>query len=541
MPQRKLSNETKRLLEELGRPVSSIARLVRFGDTSARVVERVGASGEPAALPDLLPYVFDKRRSVARSAARAASLLLSAVPVSEFPWLDERLRGRSTWWQGWFNMKPADLRSLARFEDSYPALLRLATCHPSGYVREGALKSLGANVDGSELPFLLIRLNDWVKPVRSCALELVKERANPDHAASLVRCLPLVIRLSDLGRADHTEAVEMILEVFRSPESGEALLEGTKAPDLKIRRLAFRLAPENSTVDVGALVRIGLQDADQLVRLWGARLVVPTFSKDALPAVLETLESDSFMAIRRHALDVRMDQLPRTAEQKLVEFLLDRSVAVRGHCQYYVKKRFDRDPAAFYREYLKAGAPRLRECLLGLGEVGEAADAQTLELFLGDPSASIRAAAIRSIAKLSKDPPIEKIIQALQEESGGVSREAREALKGWGRRVSPDILDSIYSGAAQRHVRKNALLVVNRLGLWDGLPILLRASCDDDDKLRELGLGFLSRWLIRSNRGHVVPTKEQIQRAREVLDTCSSQMNEVQWSEFDFVLRSVAP
>jgi hypothetical protein len=50
MTRRKLSIETKRLLEALDRPVSSIMRLVRFGDSSTGVIERVGASGEAAAV-----------------------------------------------------------------------------------------------------------------------------------------------------------------------------------------------------------------------------------------------------------------------------------------------------------------------------------------------------------------------------------------------------------------------------------------------------------------------------------------------------------
>jgi HEAT repeat protein len=192
MAQRALSEETKRLLEKLDQPASSITRLVRLSDSSVGVIDRIGAAGEAAALPDLLPHVFDKRRSVARAAARAAASLLSGVPVSELPWLDERLRERSTWWPGWFSMRPTDLRALEQFGDSQPALLRLATCHPSGYVREAALKALESAVDGAELPFLLIRLNDWVAPVRECAQELVRRRANPGYARQLVRSLPLV-------------------------------------------------------------------------------------------------------------------------------------------------------------------------------------------------------------------------------------------------------------------------------------------------------------------------------------------------------------
>jgi hypothetical protein len=45
--------------------------------------------------------------------------------------------------------------------------MALASFHPSGYVREEAIAHLAAVWDGTELPFLLIRVNDWVAPVRA--------------------------------------------------------------------------------------------------------------------------------------------------------------------------------------------------------------------------------------------------------------------------------------------------------------------------------------------------------------------------------------
>jgi HEAT repeat protein len=333
----------------------------------------------------------------------------------------------------------------------------------------------------------------------------------------------------------------MILGLLRQPDSREALLEGTKSADRQIRRLAYRLGAECSGPAAGDLVRAALEDEDQLVRLWAARRVAGTFGPDQLPEILDILEQDPFTAVRQHALDVRLEHLPDTAESKLLEFLLDRSAGVRGHCHYSLRKRFQHDPAAEYREQLAGDPVRLRECILGLGEVGEAADANDLESYLDDPRTRIRAAAIRAVARLSKDPPVEKLIQALQEPSGGVSREAREALKRFPGRIPPDTLNAIYRGAQERHVRKNALLVVTRLGLWDCLPILVKASCDRDERLRELGRGFVGRWMIRSNRVQVVPNQNQVRRVRESLDSCSNRMDEAQRTGLEFVLRTVAP
>jgi len=133
MSQRTLSPKTKSLIEQLRGPARSLKHVLGFpfGDSPASVLDQLGANGESLTLLYLLPYVFDTRRSVGRAAARAAASILSRVPISELPWLDEQLRGRSFWGSRWFDMTPADLRFEDRFGSDAGALLRLATCHPN--------------------------------------------------------------------------------------------------------------------------------------------------------------------------------------------------------------------------------------------------------------------------------------------------------------------------------------------------------------------------------------------------------------------------
>src|SRR5438093_12540637 len=70
---RSLSPKSKDLLERLREPALSLKHLLRIGDSPAIVLDQLGMSGEPLTLVHVLPYVFDKRRSVARAAARAGS------------------------------------------------------------------------------------------------------------------------------------------------------------------------------------------------------------------------------------------------------------------------------------------------------------------------------------------------------------------------------------------------------------------------------------------------------------------------------------
>jgi hypothetical protein len=82
-------------------------------------------------------------------------------------------------------------------------VIALASMHKSGFVRERAVRLLAGRRDGGELPLLLVRVNDWVAPVREAAGAAVRARLQPAYAVHFVRCLTLVEDLGGERRASH--------------------------------------------------------------------------------------------------------------------------------------------------------------------------------------------------------------------------------------------------------------------------------------------------------------------------------------------------
>jgi HEAT repeat protein len=540
MSLRTLSPETKSLIEQLRGPARSLKQvLVRpFGDSPASVLDQLVARGEPLTLGYVLPYAFDTRRAVARAAARAVSSILNRVPVSELPWLDEQLRARSTWGSTWFGMTPADLDFHERFGSEAGALLGLATCHPSGYVREAGLKALQQTRDGSELPFVLIRLNDWVLPVRALAMSLMQDRIRTEYARQLVTVLPLVIRLRSTQRTNHAQTINAILGVLRLPESRDALLQGTKSADRQIRRMAFELAAEGGAQPVETLFKAALADNDPHIRLWAARDLAASMPDDALDVALEALEKDRIMAVRREALELRLARRPESVKAKLLASLCDRSTGIRSFCQYHLRTRFQHDPVVDYRISIDAKAAKLPYALAGLGEVGEPSDIARVEPFLTDSRPRVRAAATRTLGRLSKEPPIPPLLRAVQDESPSVSREGRDALRRIAFRVPVDDLRDAFRNSRHAHVRKYALSLLATADLWDGAPTLIAASADAQDDLRRMGRALLGAWLFRTNRVWVVPTGRQLEQIQDALTAHGESMDTRQRDQLTFMLRT---
>jgi len=230
---RSLSPSTKALIVRLNETESLRDRLLGTGINRTELLDQIGKAGEPAAIPSLVPFLLDRREDVVTSAAGAVMRLVSTLSPADLAWLDEQMRISSLYWSGdWPRLRPEGLTRFWRLRAASTTVMSLASFHASGYVREEAIRQLANVTDGSELPFLLIRLNDWVEPVRNRALHVVQGRVTPGYASHFLRNLPLIFRLRESGRADHSTFVARATDLLKSepfrPELWKSITSGDR-------------------------------------------------------------------------------------------------------------------------------------------------------------------------------------------------------------------------------------------------------------------------------------------------------------------------
>ncbi len=176
----------------------------------------------------------------------------------------EELRG-SSWapQTKWDRLDAKQVTRLARLPDGWAAL-GIASAHWNGHVREAAVRALSRRTEGDEIPFLVVRLNDWVPQVRDAALAAASARLTTERADGWVRALPLVEALRQQRRADHSPLVRAVFMLLTSVDARPALLRGLDAEHFGTRRLCFRLV-----LDAGdeSLLPRALSDSDVVVRL----------------------------------------------------------------------------------------------------------------------------------------------------------------------------------------------------------------------------------------------------------------------------------
>src|SRR5687768_3502571 len=199
---RPLSDTAASMVKLLQRRRGFLERLVGDERDDIAALDRIATQPEAALVPWLTHVAFEEWGARGSAARRALSACVSVANPSELLELDEQCR-RQWWYQG-----DAGARTGAGIvRASSVGIAELPTraigalsFHPSGRVRERAVKRLAATSGGLELPFLLIRLNDWVDVIARRAEEAVRARLLPAYAEEFVDQLPIVLRLESRKR-----------------------------------------------------------------------------------------------------------------------------------------------------------------------------------------------------------------------------------------------------------------------------------------------------------------------------------------------------
>jgi HEAT repeat protein len=479
-----------------------------FHPQRAHELRFIAGVREVRAVQDLLPFVFGKDDLVAEAAARAMDGIVRRCDSAELLRLDVLVRERSEW-----RWPEATLGQLIGFSRGLVGVLGVLSSHSNGYVREAAVRALAGGRAGGELPFLLIRLNDWVPQVRLAARQAVIDRARPEHARHFIEYLPLVFRLERVERRDAGEVIEPVLALLNRPECREAMLEAMTDGDRHVRRAVFRTLIAADKDAARKAIQLGLGSSDTVIRLMAAREGRVRLNGEELEGALARMLRDRFMPVRREALYGYFEQLPHAALDRLESSQFDPHASIRETARFFLRKRGERDPAAPYRDRLSnADGPDLAVAIAGLGETGIAADAARVEGFLGHSSAAVRRETVRALGRLDAGRYAEQFLTALSDPAGGVVNAARQIVRRQLFGIPPERLESIFQSTTQPHSRRAVVSVIAELNWWDGAAILTTIVGAAEEEPKQQALDYLRRWRANVRRSTFRPAPEQIAR-----------------------------
>ena len=509
-----LSPRATELLDELRRPSSLREKLVGRTEHNLAVLNELKGAPEPRMIPMLLQAAFEKPDEASRAAAGIIDAAFARTPVRALAYLEEECR-RTSWYSNpaWYSLRPVEVSRFRAAGPSRVGVAAVASFHPNGYVREAAVAWLDT-LDTRALPFLLLRLNDWVRQVAERALLAVQARLVGTHADTLIDGLPLLVALERTTRRDHSAVVDGVYAVLRDPAQREALAQGRRSPDRLIRRLCFRLARESAGAAIVDLFRESRDDPDPALRLAAITDTVARVEAHQLEAGMVAASTDPFPPVRRVALDAVATRLdPPLALPWLERGLLDDSRSVRDVSRYHLARLHL--PVDVIQYYVDALARPLRvrtlaTALAGLRETGQPKHVGIALGFLDHDRPVVRRAALRTVAALDATRHLDRLIAMLDDPSPTVANTAAEVLQPHVAAIGIDAVLAAVRSAPRSHNRVAAASLALRLGKWNTLLALLDITSDPDTRLRERVDRWLREWLDRQNRAYAQPTPAQL-------------------------------
>jgi predicted CxxxxCH...CXXCH cytochrome family protein len=404
---------------------------------------------------DLFPAAWDCHTNKdAWGGDHAAALheALVDLPATAVPALDQALRRRS--WGGVGDLGKGDL-CLA------------ASCHSSGYTREQAVREMSRWTDGREIPFLLVRLNDWVPAIRDAALAALQARLSPAHLATWIAAFPLVVALRAQSRADHAGLVAAVDDLLLGDDPESLWRLAASQTDRTTRRALSWAASRNRRSVIPRDLPL-LTDPDVVIAVRAAHSLARRAEGD--PSILGALWSSPNPRVRRLAFE-GLFRAVSDPDFFLREVAFDADGDLRETARYELKKR-GVDARALYREAARDPVSRGQIAVLrALADVAEASDAPAFEPLLRHPRARLRAFAVTVLGRWT---PL-SLVGALDDPSQRVVRAALAVLLPEARLLDAEVLWKLIATAPSAGAI-GALRIAAHLRPWQAIEMVARAA-----------------------------------------------------------------
>jgi hypothetical protein len=433
------------------------------------------AAGTPVADHDLVASV----RDMDAAGKSAAALRLLAERPALVLRLDAAVRRTDEYRYG-HTAQPGRRETGASSAAVYasPLGVALASCHPSGHVRERTVRTLREILEQPQtsaelMPFLVLRTADWARPVRDAARAALAVLLHEAPERLLPAAAPTALLISRRERAGF--ARQQVLAALVS-STGTSLFERLLAsPNPRLRRFALETALAGRRLPLGTLVALSRLDRDRRCRELAAEAAVREAVWTERIDPLRQLAATRHPEVRAVAL---LGLVRAGLASEVVSHLDDTSALVRAIARDAVR-RGGGDALGHYRAAVRSPTPG---AIAGLAETGRTADADLLTPLLDHPHSAIRLAALRGLRTLDA-VPVERTVPLLRDPSAKVIREATAALRTCVDQLPAGLTQELLADGERTAVRRAGYRLLPKSDLVTRLRTALGLVGDPDTRL----------------------------------------------------------
>ncbi|TLD71041.1 hypothetical protein FEM03_09010 [Phragmitibacter flavus] len=497
-----------------------------------KLIEEIAGTRELSALTCFQTLVHHEIDAVRVAAEDAVASLLPLLEVEDMLLLENEIRSS---WGYYFVRTPV---SRATRSTSW----MLSSLDPNGRIREEALRRLQNLPMVDVLPYVLLRLNDWVKPIRRKADQWLRLRMNEVTQDLLHANFGLIAALAIRKHQSDSKSMSLLLEKLRGGESRELLMKVIEDAPGRTRRFAFRLL-----VDGGAL-----HDPTMQLRLVSIKksivgvLCLAWLQKSGARPDARVLEhglSASEPKIRRMALQLYAEQVFPGSLGVLQEGMKDVSFGVRNVAQYWLKQKISEgDLRSSYEKLIEEhkGAPRLAMAISGYHECGGKWDADVYKKWLQHTHMQVRMAALRAFDQAHPYESTPDLKRAVMDEFGAsMSKLGYKLLQKRKVGLGASDVSEMVADSRSSTQRMMGLVLLGKLDKWAQLPLLLGLVRTTDAELQREAKSAIENWLRSYNRSFTTPSASQLGAAKSGLVKSRESLADSTAHNLDVLLKSV--
>lgn len=486
-----------------------------------QILENLSKNRELHNLRFIYWILLDKHLNLRKETAKALLTLINDIPTKRLAYIDAQCRETTSleWSFEWKKAHAEDFIDESMSEDEKTVVLGIVSFHPNGYLREKAIKKLAELGNNRALPFILIRLNDWVPQVRNVARNAIENLIGMNGLEGLALSVPLLKRLEKCRRANHSKFVQGMLNLLS--QNKHALMTGLQSKDNDTRRFCFSVSSQSDEFNTDELIDLTKKEKNGHVRAYFLEKLRTRLSEDEIRNLIPAFFSDKHTRVRVAALDLYCQHFLEDAEDILEHQLLSDSRSARETARHYLRKLGKEEFATFYKRNLEDGTLGV---IAGLAETGEKQDAKLLEKFLDSKKTRIVRIALRGISGLLGNEASDLLFGFINYERASVSKEVTRHFLVHTPEI-PDNMYTVYASTTKTHVKENAMRVLCTLPSWESLPYILEAYVSENPRLKEIGTGMLFRWKKKIVQVYTRPNESQRERIEGAINEFGTRLD----------------
>jgi len=467
-----------------------------FGKIKVRdhlnALDQIGELGSPYNVQYIIYHVFSDNHKISQ---KTASVIRKLLTKQEVAW-HNLYASYSTISSYYYYYEPDNifskekLKSFVRFIPEEAAhLYGIASLNHSGYIREEALNYLAELSTPEILPYILLRLNDWVPNIRTKANEILAEILPNISVMGLIKYHTLIDWLGKTKRINLKEVQSKIFKHINSPKNKKKLLIIMREASYEVRLFCWKVLSEEIIKD-DILIDKAINDYAPGIRQWAAAHLPDNQNyKNRISVLL----NDTAIRVRYTALK----SIPKKDFLEYKEFyeaaIFDNVRYIREYARFTLSSHGDNNYADKYRKKLfDQGNKAKTSVIVGFVETATQEDISLIKTFINHPIAEIRAAVLYGLNRLKVKEIDNLYLLGLQDSNTKVRYTCFSILQSGYSYLRPELEKLLRSDNFK--LQKAVIKVLVNYGTLDSLKNILFTLTCPSQKLQAIAWQYLASW-----------------------------------------------